>query len=119
MFLKRNIEIKMHSDNSFINVYALYKCREVGRIACGIDERAKLVMVGDITCKRKNRGYGSLMMEKLIEFAKANNFREIKGWLSCVDRGHEKRLYHFYQKFGFKIVPHDEGIKFADIKLSL
>lgn len=119
MFSKRNIEIEIRNDSSSLYVYALKKNQRVGKIACGIDEETKLIKIGDITCKRNNRGYGSLMMAKLIEFAKVNDFRGITGWLSYLDMGHEKRLYHFYQKFGYEIVPNDEGMGFADIKLSL
>lgn len=109
----------MRNDNSSIYIYAYYKNREVGRIVCGVNEENKLIKIGDIICKRKNRGYGSLMMKKLIEFSKTNGFKVIIGWLSYVDKGHEKRLYHFYQKFGFEITPNDEGMKFADIRLNL
>ncbi len=119
MFSKRNIEIEIRNDKSSLYVYALYKDQIVGKIACGIDEETKLIKIGDITCKRNNRGYGSLMMAKLIEFAKVHDFRGINGWLSYVDMGHEKRLCHFYQKFGFGIVPNDDGMKFADIILEL
>lgn len=119
MFFKRKIEIVMRNDNSSIYIYAFYKNREVGRIACGTDKEKRLIKIGDITCKRNNKGYGSIMMAKLIEFAKTNGFKVIIGWLSYVDKGHEKRLYHFYQKFGFEITPNDEGMKFADISLIL
>ena len=59
------------------------------------------------------------MMAKLIEFAKVHDFRGINGWLSYVDMGHEKDYVTFYQKFGFEIVPNDDGMKFADIILEL
>ncbi|MBD5488051.1 MAG: GNAT family N-acetyltransferase [Lachnospiraceae bacterium] len=119
MIFKRNIDIEIRNDSSSLYVYALYKNYRVGKIACGIDEETKLITIGDITCKKNNKGYGSLMMAKLIEFAKVNDFQGINGWLSHVDMEHEERLYHFYQKFGFEIVPNDDGLKVADIKLQL
>lgn len=119
MLFKRNIEIEIRNDKSSLYVYALYKDQIVGKIVCGIDEETKLIEIGDITCKRNNRGYGSLMMAKLIEFAKVHDFRGINGWLSYVDYDHKERLYHFYQKFGFEIIQSKEGMKFADIKLEL
>lgn len=119
MLLKRKIEIEIRHDNSSIYIYAYCKNREVGRIGCTIIEGNKQVKIDDITCTKNNKGYGSLMMMKLIKFAKENGFQSIIGFLACVDRGHEKRLYHFYQKFGFEITPNDEGMKFADIRLNL
>lgn len=119
MFLKRNIEIEINNDNSSVYIHSYYKNQEVGRISCGINKKKKQIKIGDITCKKCNKGYGSLMMEKLIEFAKENGIKSIIGFLSRVDMGHEERLCHFYQKFGFEIVPNDKEMKFADIKLSL
>lgn len=119
MFFKRKVDIEVRSYKESINIRAYYKNREVGRILCCINDENRQIKIGDITCKKNNRGYGTLMMEKLIEFAKANKFEVITGWLSYVDKGHEKRLYHFYQKFGFEITPNDEGVKFADIKFRL
>lgn len=119
MLFRRKIEIEMHNDNLSIYIFAFYKNREVGRMLCGIDKEKRLIKIGDITCKKKNRGYGSLLMTKLIEFAKTNGFKVIIGWLSCVDKDHAKLLYHFYQKFGFEITPNAEGMKFADIRLNL
>lgn len=119
MFFCTKIEVEVYSYKESINIRAYCQDREVGRISCCINDENRQIKIGDITCKKNNKGYGSLMMEKLIEFAKVNKFEVITGWLSCVDRGHEKRLYHFYQKFGFEIAPNDEGIKFADIRLKL
>lgn len=119
MFFKRKIEIEIQKDNMFLDIYALYQDQEIARIKCTINKKNKQIRINDINCKKNNKGYGSLMMEKLIDFAKANKFDVITGWLSCADKGHEKRLYHFYQKFGFEITPNDEGVKFADIKLRL
>lgn len=119
MHFKRNIETVIHNDNSSLYIYALYKGRLVGQIGCGIDNKAKLISIGDITCKKNNKGYGSSLMAKLIEFAKVNGFKGIEGWLSHVDFNHKERLYHFYRKFGFDIISNDEGMRFADIKLQL
>lgn len=91
----------------------------IGRIVCGLNKENKLIKIGNITCEKSNRGYGTLMMTKLIEYAKANGFKDIIGWMSYVEKEHEDRLYHFYQKFGFEITLNVEGMKFADIKLKL
>lgn len=61
----------------------------------------------------QNQGYGSVVMEQLIKYAKHLNVSYISGELSFVDIGtsdddetkreSRERLYHFYPKFGFAI----------------
>ena len=61
----------------------------------------------------QNQGYGSIVMEQLIKYAKHLNVSYISGKLSFVDIGtsdddetkseNRERLYHFYSKFGFVI----------------
>lgn len=50
-----------------------------------------------------NKGIGTKMMSKLIEYAIENGFKEIQGKLSVVDDEHKDRLHHFYKKFDFQI----------------
>lgn len=85
-------------------------------MTCIIKEESQEVIISDIECEKNNNGYGSLMMEKLIAFAKQNGFIYITGWISKVDIDHVDRLYHFYQKFGFEIIPNEERMKIADLK---
>lgn len=59
---------------------------------------------GDKRTKYLNKGYGSKLMNALLEYAEKNNVREIYGELSIVDLDHKDRLHHFYQKFGFDII---------------
>lgn len=80
------------------------------RIQCVI-ESDSTILIGDIIHdnKRKyNKGYGSAMMTKLIEYAAENGYSRIYGNLSDVDIGHKDRLYHFYEKFGFAITEYPE-----------
>ena len=91
----------------------------MGQMTCEIHKESKSIKICDILSEKENSGYGSLMMQKLIEFANQNDFMYIDGWLSRYDYDHKERLLHFYQKFGFNITPCDENIKFADIKLNL
>lgn len=54
----------------------------------------------------RNQGYGSLMMHAFLQYAKHLHVPKITGWLSPHDtqqENHKQLLYHFYQKFGFKI----------------
>ncbi len=119
MFLKAKTETKFFIDTPLITIRAVYKNTELGKMICLINENTRSITISDIVCKKNNKGYGSLMMEKLIGMARQNGYMYIDGWLSTVDMDHIERLYHFYQKFGFEIVPNRDGMKFADIKLIL
>lgn len=61
-----------------------------------------------------NKGYGTQMMNMLLDFAKENGYKKIVGNLSYVDDNdafdpeHRERQLHFYKKFGFKILPSEE-----------
>jgi GNAT superfamily N-acetyltransferase len=70
------------------------------------------MLIGDIEpfIKEKyyNKGYGSLMMQKLLEFASLKGLDTIHGNLSLVDKDHEERLQHFYEKHGFDIIVFEE-----------
>ena len=116
---KKNIEIIYFVDNSLITVRAIYKNKHLGKIVSIINEDSNSITIGDIQCKKNNQGYGSMMMERLIEIAKQKNILYIEGWLSKGDEDHKDRLQHFYGKFGFQIIFNDEGNKFADIRLVL
>lgn len=118
LFNKVN-ETEIEIYKSTLKVYAICKDEIYGTIICAINKENKAIKICDINCKRNNKGYGSLMMKELIEYAKMNKFIYINGWLSEVDVNHVKRLYHFYYKFGFEIIPDKDGMKFADIKLNL
>lgn len=59
-----------------------------------------------------NKGYGSIMLEQFIKYAKTLDAGYISGELSTVDDGNKDRRNHFYIKHGFSI----DGIK---IHLSL
>lgn len=76
-------------------------------------ESDSTILIGDIihdNQKNYNKGYGSAMMQKLIEYAKENGYSRLYGNLSDVDIGHKDRLYHFYEKFGFEITEYTEKI---------
>ncbi|MBE6848090.1 MAG: GNAT family N-acetyltransferase [Ruminococcus sp.] len=82
------------------------------------------ILIGDIEHVKEenfNKGYGSAMVEKLIQFAKENGYSHIYGNLSMVDLDHQERLYHFYEKFGFKITEYDDqqGNYFGRIDLDI
>lgn len=75
-------------------------------------ESDSTILIGDIIHNNKknyNKGYGSAMMQKLVEYAKENSYSLLYGNLSDVDIGHRDRLYHFYEKFGFEITEYPEN----------
>ena len=119
MFFKKVINTKSCEDEPILQIYALHNKKILGRINCIIHKELRTITISDIECQKNNRGYGSVIMKELIEYARQNEFTHINGWLSKVDYDHRERLYHFYQKFGFEIIQNEKGMKFADIKLEL
>lgn len=119
MLKKKVVDVTIYRGQELIVIRAECKNRIYGKMDCTINRELKVIVLNDIQCKKNNKGYGSLMMDKLIEIAKKEKFLFIEGWLSKVDMNHVDRLYHFYEKFGFQIVPNEDGMKFADIKLSI
>ena len=81
------------------------------RIQCVI-ESERTILIGDIIHDNQtadyNKGYGTLMMEKLVAYAKEAGFSYIYGNLSMVDCDHKERLHYFYKKIGFTITEYTE-----------
>ena len=87
---------------------------------CVLDEEKKEILIGDICIndnrylRHINKGYGTKMMEKLLEFANENDYETVVGNLgvadenSAADPTHRERQIHFYKKFGFSILPSEE-----------
>lgn len=93
----------------------------------------KSIFIVDFTSESiyRDKGYGTLIMNELIAYAKRLKVEYISGKLSFMDIGtsdddekykdKRERLYHFYPKFGFIIDEHINkyGIKEKTIKLDL
>lgn len=60
------------------------------------------IFIGDIKGP-ENKGYGSICMNYLKEFAMDQNIQYITGDIAKRDWGHVDRLIHFYQKHDFQI----------------
>lgn len=94
------------------------------RMLCTI-ESDDTILIGDIRHCYKDRdfckGYGTLMMQKLISYAKENGYKTIYGHLSTVDLDHKDRLYHFYEKFGFEIteIEEQDSVLYGKVTLNL
>lgn len=88
-------------------------------------ESSSTILIGDILHQNEatdyNKGYGTLMMEHLLVYAKEHGYSYIYGNLSEVDLDHKERLHHFYQKFGFTITeyPEPQGHYYGKIELHL
>ncbi len=99
-------------DNMF-SVHIVLRINGViaSRITC-VSSEGNSLLIGDISPYKKrkyyNKGYGSMMLNKLFEYAKNNGIATICGNLSIVDLDHKNRLHHFYEKHGFEIILHEE-----------
>lgn len=93
------------------------------KITC-VAESTSIILIGDIEHSDSlpyNQGYGTLMMNELIKYAREHGYTHLYGNLSEVDNDHRDRLFYFYQKFGFEITiyPEPQGLMFGRIDLDL
>ncbi|MFD2084520.1 GNAT family N-acetyltransferase [Brevibacillus brevis] len=67
------------------------------------DSEQKHLRIADIRMEEDqvNKGYGSIMMNAIMQLGNELNVQCITGWISQVDWDHIERLEHFYKKFGF------------------
>jgi N-acetylglutamate synthase-like GNAT family acetyltransferase len=80
----------------------------------------EMIELGDIEVFGENegRGYGSVLLQSLTNFAIENSIKTISGWISYADKDHFDKLDYFYKKHGFKVIwGNDSNIanKAADI----
>lgn len=61
--------------------------------------------------ENSGRGYGSILLNSLIEFAKKNSVQKITGWISYADSDHFAKLAFFYKKHDFNVIWHDDTKK--------
>lgn len=102
--------IEISKSDCLLMIKCFVKHKMVSKMQCVIESDSS-ILIGDITHTQNrnyNKGYGSLMMNKLIEYTKENGYTLIHGNLSLVDVDHKERLHHFYNKFGFIITEFPE-----------
>ncbi|MDR9507172.1 hypothetical protein P4479_08380 [Brevibacillus agri] len=75
----------------------------------------KRLVIDDIQTTEFNKGYGSVAMKYLIEFAQKQKVEIISGWISPVDWDHINRLKKFYENHDF-IVSLNHEAKRGSIK---
>ena len=97
--------------DSLLMVHLTANGKRIAKMQCVIQSQ-DAILIGDIQHDNEksdyNKGYGSRMMEALLEYAKEHHFRCVHGNLSQWDLDHKDRLHHFYQKFGFTIIEYPE-----------
>ncbi len=54
--------------------------------------------------ENEGRGYGSILLQSLINFAQENSVNTITGWISQTDKNHFDKLDYFYKKHGFSVI---------------
>lgn len=137
IFKRKTIpQMKIYKDDEIFNVSLIIKNKTYyNSMKCTLDQESKTILIGDIYMKNDrslepwnytkfiNKGYGTLMMNELLKFAKENNYEKIIGNTSDVDNNtewdphHRERLIHFYKKFGFKILPDELAPKQIELIL--
>ncbi|WP_303836718.1 GNAT family N-acetyltransferase [Ruminococcus flavefaciens] len=114
LFSRKDKPIKfgvvIEQEDYYLSVKAINNGKRLAFITCVIEDDNR-IMIGDIQhdgSNNYNMGLGSVMMEKLIEYANNNSYIELYGNLSIVDLNHKNRLHHFYNKFDFEIIEYPE-----------
>lgn len=102
-YIKPVVDIKIREVDCSLLFHAFLNENKIGEMKCVIHSEENYIFVGDIEINRKYRGLGigTMMMNRLFEYAQSLNIGKITGNLSTVDD--EEQLLHFYGKFNFKI----------------
>ena len=120
-FFKPKFNIRTKRLENSLTIVANINVKKISSMKCVVEEKA--ILIGDIEPFRNhkdfNKGYGTMMMNELLSYAKQNNINEVYGYLSDVDIDHKERLLHFYTKFGFEIKLYDVMIdcNFGEIRI--
>ena len=112
-------DIIVRETDSSLQIHLCVNDEPKAKMACVI-KSDNSILIGDISnesgayCK----GYGSLLMNELISYARRNGHTYLFGNLSVVDMDHADRLHHFYEKFGFTVTIYDEqqGLYYGKIE---
>ncbi|MFP3919504.1 GNAT family N-acetyltransferase [Lysinibacillus telephonicus] len=58
----------------------------------------------EVIGENEGRGYGTILLNSLINFAIDNSIKTILGWISYADKDHFDKLDYFYKKHGFNVI---------------
>ena len=85
---------------------------EISKMSCILQGDGVLLLADIIPFSKEkyySKGYGTMMMNELFDYAKNNQINSIVGNLSIVDEDHKDRLHAFYRKNGFDIIEYSEN----------
>lgn len=122
LFQKKKPEFFLCASDGFLLIHLrLGKRLFPNSMKCVLNEDEREILIGDICVgnqdiylRHTNKGYGTQMMQLLLDYAREHEYSTIKGWLahfdgdSPEDPEHRARQIHFYQKFGFEFIPNLE-----------
>ena len=69
-----------------------------------INEETMEICDIEVFGENEGRGYGSILLQSLINFSIENSVNTIIGWISQTDKNHFDKLDYFYKKHGFNVV---------------
>lgn len=86
-----------------------FRCRQdyVGYIGFELHSNCTAHII-ECSSRIPNMGYGSILMNQLINYLRSAGFRTLTGNICPTDFNHEDKLRHFYTKFGFKITDYPD-----------
>lgn len=99
---EKEVFFSIHLDDTLIGIMSI--CEDDRRI----NNLKRFVII-----EHRNKGYASMLLEYLIEYALNNNFISIKGEL----RIESKKGINFFKEKGFRIIPFDKHV--TSVMLSL
>lgn len=124
VFLKsRPPKVEISKSDCLIMIKCFAKNKMASKMQCVI-EKDNSILIGDIIhsqSRNYNKGYGSIMMDKLLSYATEHGYTTIYWNLSIIDADHKERLHHFYEKFGFTITeyPKNRDCYYGEIRKEL
>ena len=99
----------MYESGSYTSIKVSINGHRLGMVKCVIqNQELKITDIEIFDEEYKNKGYGSELMKRLLEYSEKRKIKKIIGELSKVDDDHKEMLFHFYKKFGFDITLYNE-----------
>ena len=103
------VESYMYESGSYTSIKVSINGHRLGMVKCVIqNQELKITDIEIFDEEYKNKGYGSELMKRLLEYSEKRKIKKIIGELSKVDDDHREMLFHFYKKFGFDITLYNE-----------
>lgn len=100
------VEIIGYRGSSLCDVYYYrvgFSVVEIGSMGLRIKDNGTVVLDDWHILSENDRGYGSYFLSAVIEHLKRKGYKKVIGEICPVDFGHEDKLRHIYEKFGFEI----------------